>query len=57
MSRRKRQKNGMINKEKENIIDSAEPENNSMTQKIQTPQQTVDAQQMVIPQESERILT
>ena len=57
MSRSKRQKNGMINKEKENIIDSAEPENNSMTQKIQTPQQTVDAQQMVIPQESERILT
>ena len=55
MSRRKRQKNGMINKEKENIIDSAEPENNSMTQKTQTPQQTVDAQQMVIPQESERI--
>ena len=53
--RRKRQKNGMINKEKENIIDSAEPENNSMTQKTQTPQQTVDAQQMVIPQESERI--
>ena len=50
MSRRKRQKNGMINKEKENIIDSAEPENNSMTQKIRTPQQTVDAQQMVIPQ-------
>ena len=30
-------------------IDSAEPENNSMTQ------QTVDAQQVVIPQESERI--
>ena len=57
MSRRKRQKTGMINKEKENIIDSAEPENNSMTQKTQTPQQTVDAQQMVIPQESERILT
>ena len=28
MSRSKRQKNGMINKEKENIIDSAEPENN-----------------------------
>lgn len=55
MSRRKRQKNGMINKEKENIIDSAEPENNSMTQKTQTLQQTVDAQQMVIPQESERI--
>lgn len=45
----------MINKEKENIIDSAEPENNSMTQKTQTPQQTVDAQQIVIPQESERI--
>ena len=36
----------MINKEKEN---------NSMTQETQTPQQTVDAQQMVIPQESERI--
>ena len=51
MSRRKRQKNGMINNENENKIDSAEPENNSMTQ------QTVDAQQMVIPQESERILT
>ena len=49
MSRRKRQKNGMINNENENKIDSAEPENNSMTQ------QTVDAQQMVIPQESERI--
>ena len=48
MSRRKRQKTGMINKEKEN---------NSMTQETQTPQQTVDAQQMVIPQESERILT
>ena len=46
MSRRKRQKTGMINKEKEN---------NSMTQETQTPQQTVDAQQMVIPQESERI--
>ena len=45
MSRRKRQKNGMINKEKEN---------NSMTQGTQIPQQTVDAQQMVIPQESER---
>ena len=42
MSRRKRQKTGMINKEKEN---------NSMTQETQTPQQ------MVIPQESERILT
>ena len=42
MSRRKRQKTGMINKEKEN---------NSMTQ------ETVDAQQIVIPQESERILT
>ena len=48
MSRRKRQKTGMINKEKEN---------NSMTQETQTPQQTVDEQQMVIPQESERILT
>ena len=48
MSTRKRQKTGMINKEKEN---------NSMTQETQTPQQTVDAQQMVIPQESERILT
>ena len=48
MSRRKRQKTGMVNKEKEN---------NSMTQETQTPQQTVDAQQMVIPQESERILT
>ncbi len=46
MSRRKRQKTGMINKEKEN---------NSMTQETQTPQQTVDAQQMVIPRESERI--
>ena len=46
MSRRKRQKTGMINKEKEN---------NSMTQETQTPQQTVDEQQMVIPQESERI--
>ncbi|MGL6347364.1 hypothetical protein [Agathobacter rectalis] len=46
MSRRKRQKNGMINNE-----------NNSMMQETQTPQQTVDAQQMVIPQESERILT
>ena len=57
MSRRKRQKNGMINNENENKIDSAEPENNSMTQETQTPQQTVDAQQMVIPQESERILT
>ena len=44
MSRRKRQKTGMINNE-----------NNSMTQEPQTPQQTVDAQQMVIPQESERI--
>ena len=39
MSRRKRQKIGMINNENENKIDSAEPENNSMTQ------QTVDAQQ------------
>ena len=39
MSRRKRQKTGMINKEKEN---------NSMTQETQTPQQTVDAQQIVI---------
>ena len=38
MSRRKRQKNGMINNE-----------NNSMMQETQTPQQ------MVIPQESERI--
>ena len=47
MSRRKRQKTGMINKEKEN---------NSMTQETQTPQQTVDAQQVVIPQESERML-
>ena len=37
MSRRKRQKNGMINNENENKIDSAEPENNSMTQ------QTVEA--------------
>ena len=46
MSRRKRQKTGMINNEKEN---------NSMTQEPQTPQQTVDEQQMVIPQESERI--
>lgn len=46
MSRRKRQKTGMINNE-----------NNSMMQETQTPQQTVDAQQMVIPQESERILT
>ena len=46
MSRRKRQKTGMINKEKEN---------NSMTQETQTSQQTVDAQQVVIPQESERI--
>ena len=43
-----RKKTGMINNEKEN---------NSMTQKTQTPQQTVDAQQVVIPQESERILT
>jgi hypothetical protein len=48
MSRRKRQKTGMINKENEN---------NSMAQEPQTPQQTVDAQQVVIPQESERILT
>ena len=48
MSRRKRQKNGMINNENEN---------NGMTQVTQTPQQTVDAQQGVIPQESERILT
>ena len=48
MSRRKRQKSGMINNENEN---------NSMTQEPQTPQQTVDAQQVVIPQESERILT
>ena len=46
MSRRKRQKTGMINNE-----------NNSMAQEPQTPQQTVDAQQVVIPQESERILT
>ena len=46
MSRRKRQKTGMINNE-----------NNSMAQETQTPQQTVDAQQVVIPQESERILT
>lgn len=44
MSRRKRQKTGMINNE-----------NNSMAQETQTPQQTVDAQQVVIPQESERI--
>ena len=44
MSRRKRQKTGMINNENEN---------NSMTQEPQTPQQTVDAQQVVIPQESE----
>ena len=44
MSGRKRQKTGMINNE-----------NNSMTQETQIPQQTVDAQQMVIPQESERI--
>ncbi len=44
MSGRKRQKTGMINNE-----------NNSMTQETQTPQQTVDAQQVVIPQESERI--
>jgi hypothetical protein len=34
-----------------------ENENNSMAQEPQTPQQTVDAQQVVIPQESERILT
>lgn len=47
MSRRKRQKTGMINNE--NIIDSAEPENNNMAQEPQTPQQ------VVIPQESERI--
>ncbi len=46
MSGRKRQKTGMINNE-----------NNSMAQEPQTPQQTVDAQQVVIPQESERILT
>ena len=46
MSRRKRQKTGMINNENEN---------NSMAQEPQTPQQTVDAQQVVIPQESERI--
>ena len=44
MSGRKRQKTGMINNE-----------NNSMAQETQTPQQTVDAQQVVIPQESERI--
>ena len=44
MSRRKRQKTGMINNE-----------NNSMTQETQTPQQIVDARQVVIPQESERI--
>ena len=48
MSRRKRQKTVMINNE---------IENNSMAQEPQTPQQTVDAQQVVIPQESERILT
>ena len=48
MSGRKRTKTGMV---------SNENENNSMTQETQTPQQTVDAQQMVIPQESERILT
>ena len=48
MSRRKRQKTGMINNENEK---------NSMAQEPQTPQQTVDAQQVVIPQESERILT
>ena len=48
MSRRKRQKTGMINNENEH---------NSMAQEPQTPQQTVDAQQVVIPQESERILT
>ena len=48
MSRRKRQKTRMINNENEN---------NSMAQEPQTPQQTVDAQQVVIPQESERILT
>ena len=46
MSGRKRQKTGMIDNENEN---------NSMAQEIQTPQQTVDAQQVVIPQESERI--
>ena len=46
MSGRKRQKTGMINNENEN---------NSMAQETQTPQQTVDAQQVVIPQESERI--
>ena len=46
MSGRKRQKTGMINNENEN---------NSMTQETQIPQQTVDAQQVVIPQESERI--
>ena len=38
MSGRKRQKTGMINNE-----------NNSMAQETQTPQQTVDAQQVVIP--------
>ena len=48
MSRRKRQKTGMINNQNAN---------NSMAQEPQTPQQTVDAQQVVIPQESERILT
>lgn len=46
MSGRKRQKTGMINNENEN---------NSMAQETQIPQQTVDAQQVVIPQESERI--
>lgn len=44
MSGRKRQKTGMIDNE-----------NNSMAQETQIPQQTVDAQQVVIPQESERI--
>ena len=39
------------------VKENKEKENNSMTQETQTPQQTVDAQQMVIPQESERILT
>ena len=44
MLRKKEAENRMINKEKEN---------NSMTQETQTPQQTVDAQQMVIPGQDE----
>ena len=42
MSRRKRQKSGMINNENEKNFDSAEPKNNDM-------------EQLIIPQESERI--